>query len=152
MKKFFVFVSIIVVIVGAFAIYQHSPRSPHNRPGGGHAAEAVLPTDQGLILPLVQLEGEWYYEKDGTEFKAVVAGREIKVDWTSEGDVTGLYWHGTFETAESPTVTLQSQKIELPDEIVLSQDATKDFRITQDGAMTFQFSALGFTRTIELRR
>lgn len=148
-------VGIVVAVAFAIAIIA-IVLSPDPRPTSpvvsASPSVASISEGGGIVLPLVQLEGEWYYQKDETEFKAVVAGKDIKIYWTIEGTTTGLYWHGTFETAESPTVTLQSQKIENSDEIVLSQSKTKDFRITQDSTIIFDFSAMGFTTKIELRR
>jgi hypothetical protein len=105
----------------------------------------------GLVLPLVQLEGQWYVKNDETAFVATVKGQDISIELLGAGDVSAVYWHGTFKSSESSGQTITSTKTVSGDEIVLSQDATKDFVVQQD-TLTFKFSALGMTRSVALHR
>lgn len=105
----------------------------------------------GIILPLVQLEGQWFAKDDETVFTATVTGEDIEIQMSLSGETTALYWHGTFKAAESAGSKIVSTKTEGKDEIVLSQDGTKDFTINQN-EIVFKFSALGFTKTVLLMR
>jgi hypothetical protein len=154
MKKFFVWASVIAIIVAAFAIYQHSPRSPKNRAYEVTTSQQpIYPSDSnaGLILPMVQLEGDWTWKKDDTAFNATVHGQDIKIVLTSSDGSSMTYWHGTFKSEDSLGSTITSTKTESPDEIVISQSTTKDFKIDSDN-ITFTFSAMGVSRPVMLTR
>jgi len=148
--------ALFIVVVAVLAV---SPRNVMSGPvgatgvpiasAGNYAPQNEHVTD--LELPLVQLEGTWQYKKDGTAFTATVTGRDIKIAWITGEDTTATYWHGTFETAESPGHTITSTKTEASDEIVMSQSTTKDFAIGED-SITFDFSAMGFTTKVVMHR
>lgn len=141
--------ALVAIVVAVLAV---SPRNIMSGPPG----ETAVQTSQnnvplaGLELPLTHLEGQWYMKEDGTEFVGTVQGNDIEIQMMSNG-VGALYWHGTFKTAESPGNIITSTKTESPDEIVISQSQTKDFTIGQN-SITFKFSAMGFSKNIELRR
>lgn len=108
-------------------------------------------TDAGLVLPLVELEGQWLARDNDTAFIGTVSGQDLEIQVSFSGETAALYWHGTFKSAESPGATIVSTKTEGPDEIVLSQSKEKEFHIKQ-GAITFDFSAMGFTKTVTMTR
>jgi hypothetical protein len=107
--------------------------------------------EAGLILPLVQLEGQWFSRDDDLAFTGTVTGQEIEIQVSFSGETSALYWHGSFKPAESPGAQIASDRIELRDEIVLGQSASKNFEIKQD-AIVFDFSAMGFTKKVTMTR
>lgn len=142
-------------VVGAVVVLFVSPRNAFSGPVGQNATAAQY-NDQreqtaGLTLPLTHLEGRWYMKEDATAFIATVSGNSIKIEMLTGDDISSTYWHGTFETAEAPGKVITSTKTEAREEIVLAQGTTKDFTIGTD-SITFKFSALGFSKNVELRR
>lgn len=142
---------LIGVVVAVLAV---SPRNVMSGPPGethvANSQQYPVPL-AGLDLPLVQLEGQWYYKKDGTAFVATIQGRDIKIDWITDEGTSMLYWHGTFETAESPGHVIASTKTEAHDEIVMSQSQSKDFTINNN-SIVFDFAAMGFKTKVTLTR
>jgi hypothetical protein len=162
MKKLSVKVQNIIVIAVAAAVLAlgvavvliFSPRNAFSGPVGKNATSAQYnpqQVDGGFFLPLVPLEGDWYIKDDSLAFIAKVEGESIKIEISTGEGYSTTYWHGTFKTAESPNSTITSTRTEADDEIVLVQDAVKDFQIGTDG-ITFKFSALGFSKIVTLKR
>lgn len=141
----FVLVAVVLVVLAV------SPRNVASGPVGEGWASSHYDQKAGLTLPLVQLEGDWYIKEDAIAFQAKVEGESIKIAMIAGDGTSATYWHGTFKTAESPNSTITSNKTEAADEIVLSQSASKDFKIGPN-AITFTYSALGFSRQITMTR
>lgn len=114
-------------------------------------AQTTTVPNVGLVLPIVQLEGQWFSHDNDVVFTATVTGQIIEIQSSFSGETSALYWNGSFKSAESPGATITSNKIDLPDEIILSQSASKDFQINRD-SMTFEFSAMGFKKKVTLTR
>lgn len=148
-----VMVAIAVLALGVAVVLLFSPRNVASGPVGENATSVQYNSqkDVGLVLPLVQLEGDWSIKEDDTAFVAKVTGDSIKIEMVAADGMSATYWHGTFKTAESSGSTIVSSKTEASDEIVLSQDSSKDFQIGPNG-ITFKFSALGFTKQVTLTR
>lgn len=149
-----VLVAIAVLGLGVAVVLLFSPRNITSGPVGEAATTAQYnpqKVDNGLVLPLVPLDGDWSMKEDALTFAAKVEGTSIKIEMITADGYSATYWHGTFKSSESPSATIVSNKTEATDEIVLSQDATKDFAIGTDG-ITFKYSALGFSRNITLKR
>jgi hypothetical protein len=147
-------VAIAILGLGVAVVLIFSPRNAFSGPVGENATSAQYnpqQVDGGFALPLVSLEGDWYIKDDSLAFTAKVQGESIKIEMGSGDGYSTTYWHGTFKTAESPNSTITSTKTEADDEIVLVQDAAKDFQIGTDG-ITFKFSALGFSKIVTLKR
>ena len=142
---------LVLIALGVVAVVLFSPRSPMNKKAEVLPYSTSQNSANGLVLPLVQLDGQWFSRDKDTTFIATVAGQEIEVQVSFSGETSALYWHGSFKSAESPGVAVASTKIELPDEIVLSQSASKNFEIKQD-AIVFDFSAMGFTQKVTMTR
>jgi len=133
-------VGLAILLVGLFAPHQENTTAQSN------PAPAA-----GIVLPLVQLEGQWFAKDGENTFVATVTGENIEIQLSLGGDTSALYWHGTFKTAEAAGSKVVSSKTEQPDEIVLSQDPTKEFTINQN-ELVFKFSALGFSKNIAMTR
>jgi hypothetical protein len=138
-------VAAIVLLIGLFYPKQKNTTTSYPTVGTSPTAAA------GIVLPLVQLEGQWFARDDEVAFTATVTGENIEIQMSFSGETSALYWHGTFKPAESAGTKVVSTKTEGPSEIVLSQDATKEFTINQN-EIVFKFSALGFTKTVLLMR
>lgn len=155
MKKFAIFVTLIIIVVGAIAIYQHSPRSPQNRPAGGNAVVAsVVNTPQNetiadLELPLVNLTGKWAAENTNYSFVAEVTADRIKIHLLTSPEQGMLYWDGTFKGSESPGNTITSDRDK--DAVMLSGSDTKDFSV-EDDKISFTFQILGTDTKVNLTR
>lgn len=134
------FVGLAILLVGLLAPHRENTTPQNN------AAPAA-----SIVLPLVQLEGQWFAKDGENTFVATVTGESIEIQLSLGGDMSALYWHGTFKTAESAGSKIVSSKTEQPDEIVLSQDPTKEFVVNQN-ELVFKFSALGFTKNITMTR
>lgn len=139
------FVGMAVLLIGLF--YPHQKNTTTSYP----TVETSPTAAAGIVLPLVQLEGQWFARDDEVAFTATVTGENIEIQMSLSGETSALYWHGTFKSAESAGTKVVSTKTEGRDEIVLSQDPTKEFTINQN-EITFKFSALGFTKTVLLMR
>jgi len=145
-RAMFSVLAVVLITLGVAVVLIFTPSAPENRSAGG-AAPAVA----DLNLPLVQLEGQWFAKDGENSFVATISGENIEIQLSLGGDMSALYWHGTFKTAESAGSKIVSVKTEQPDEIVLSQDPTKEFTVNQN-ELVFKFSALGFTKSIAMTR
>jgi hypothetical protein len=144
-------VSVVLIALGVFIAVQFGrAHAPTLQVAPVAGADQYTPAQTGLVLPLTQLEGMWRYEKDGSQFKAVVAGDRIDIKILSNDGTTVNYWLGTFKTAESPGHAVESKKIET-DEIYLSQSTVKPFQVGVD-SLSFEFKAMGVSRTVVLTR
>lgn len=147
-------VAIGVLALGVAVVLIFSPRNAFSGPVGQNATAAQYnpqKVDSGFALPLVPLDGDWYIKDDSLAFAAKVEGESIKIELVGSNGYSSTYWHGTFKSSESMNATIVSTKTEAENEFVLSQDATKEFRIGTDG-ITFKFSAMGFSKMVTLKR
>jgi hypothetical protein len=138
---------VLIVVVAVVMIF--SPRNVLSGPPG-ETTQNHVPL-AGLELPLTDLQGQWSVKENDTSFVGTVVGNDIKIEMLAGDGASALYWHGTFKTSESPGSVVTSTKTEGHDEIVISQSQTKDFTIGQN-SITFKFSALGFSKNLEMRR
>jgi len=69
------------------------------------------------------------------------------------GNDTGLYWSGNFKSVvkNGDTITSKANVDQLKTSLYGSQDAAKEFKIV-DGKITFSFTMMGVTKTIELEK
>jgi len=147
-------IAVAVLALGVSVVLIFSPRNAFSGPVGQNATSAQYnpqKVDGSFALPLVPLDGDWYMKEDNLAFSAKVEGPSIKIELATSDGYSVTYWHGTFKSAESPNTIITSEKTEGENEIVLSQDATKDFTVHPDG-LTFKFSAMGFSKIVTLKR
>lgn len=118
--------------------------------GSDSQAVVVTPNVQvGLPVAAVDLNGEWTAENNGSQFQAHIMNNVITIELVSRG-TTMTYWNGTFETSVSPGSTIVSDKLE-SDKMILSGADSKNFVAQPDG-LSFDFQALGMTKTVVLTR
>lgn len=114
------------------------------------------PVTQEKDEDAVTLDGEWRSEtKDGTTMVAVITGNHIQMTLDSE-DLSSLYWKGTFPESgdaatEGMTITSEADTEALAQSITGSQAESKDFTY-EDGTLDFEFTVLGSTRTVHLKK
>lgn len=143
-------ITAVFFIVLAFVTTNGSEKTPLAPVAGVSNYQAPTGGVGGLTLPLVPLEGTWKFKENGTAFVANVSGKNIKIIMSSGDDGSGMtYWKGSFETMESPGHKIISNASD--DEIALSLDKTKVFTVDAS-SLSFQFTALGLTRTIVMTR
>lgn len=137
------FAAVMILLVGMGVVVPGNPT-------------VIVPTisnapDAGVDLPMVasDLSGTWVAENNGATFTAEIVDNTISVTM-SRADTSMLYWYGWFDPNALSGDTVVSNKLDI-DKPVLSQVDIKQFSIG-DGVMTFDFTAMGNTTTVELSR
>ncbi len=101
------------------------------------------------------LTGTWISEEsDGTYQEATITDNYIEINWVTP-DSASLYWAGTY-VAPSDAVDeyswISENDTEKTDSALLaSSSETKEFTY-KDGVITYEASALGTKKTIELKK
>lgn len=103
------------------------------------------------------LTGTWKSEEnDGSYQEAVITTDRIEINWVSDGgDTKSIYWIGTYEAPTEAVDeyfwTSERNKEETDTALLASTDDTKDFTY-KDGVISYEASALGTTKTVELTK
>jgi len=156
MRKSLFWTIMIAVALGVLAVIFFSPRSPLNKHHNNGAAMPVASAanynvESGLVLPLVQLEGDWSWKQNDMAFTGKVEGDTIKINLVSSDGYAMTYWRGSFKAAESVGAKIVSKAA--GGEMQLSVDDTKEFTIGKDSiSFVFRFDAIGVTKTVTLTR
>lgn len=116
----------------------------HSTPATRPVQEVTM--DNGVDLTPTSIEG--IYRADG--FWVSVKAGTITIRLVG-GGYSGLYWKGTAPDNNVGTFTSQGDVGLLASSIVGSQASSKVFHTT-DHSISFEFSALGATRTVEATR
>jgi len=98
-------------------------------------------------VPVGDVNGSWSADSDGTTFQADVANGTITIKMV-KGDTSLLYWYGSFTGQSMNNQTVISDKLDI-NEMVMSGADSKTF-VIHDGVMTFEFKAMGMTKTVDL--
>ena len=122
------------------------------------ATTPVLPAEPKGVAQeaVVNLSGKWTTTINGTIFDVQVddggfregVGTTITIKMVNNG-ATMLYWYGSFSSTTSMGKTITSDKLDI-DKAVLSGAPSKNF-VVGDGTLTFEVSAMGKTRDVEVR-
>lgn len=145
MKKTWVLVSLLgalVLFVGGFVLV-----GDHTRTSDPRGVEPVA------AVQTINFVGTWNQVKgvDGTSMTAVVtADGKISIDMHSD-PVSGSYWQGSFNTTSVSGASSLELISTADGDPQLSRDKTKVFTYA-NGVLSFTFSILGHTNTIELQR
>lgn len=122
-------------------------------------------TNQQQAAPVEQkkpldLSGKWHATNSADEASATFEA-EIKDDVITiyfvnkKEDTKSLYWQGTVPvpdtTDDKYDFTSEADTEALSQSLFGSQDKTKDFKY-ENGVLSFDFSALGTTKTIKMER
>jgi hypothetical protein len=106
------------------------------------------PPAAGIELPLVQLDGTWTAERNGSKFVATVKDDTIDIQF-GDNLSSMTYWYGTFKMAEEQGASIDSKLID--DRVVMSRAKSKSFQL-KDDALWFEFKAMGMTTKVGLIR
>lgn len=95
------------------------------------------------------LAGTW--TGDEPPMVAHIVNNKIQIDIVDE-ESASLYWVGTFDPSTTDGNQVSQGNTEAMDSALLgSQDSTKQFQY-KDGKLSFKFSMMGTTRTVNLVR
>lgn len=136
---------IVLIVVGLFFFH---PQSPLNRTDGNSSVQENVSVSN-IALPLVNLEGYWYAENNGSRFSAEVSENIITIKLFYRDDNGAIYWRGTFQASEESGQSIVSSAMD--DKAVLSSDKSKTFFVTNE-AMTFEFQAMGVKKNVVMKR
>jgi len=116
-----------------------------DEPTGQEASEASVP----------DLTGLWETTSGSFDQQAVIAGSTITINWVpDDGSDPMLYWAGSFEAPASDgkhTWASSNDHSQTDSALLASGDETKDFTY-EDGAISYEVSALGETDTVTLEQ
>lgn len=145
----FVLITLAVLTAGFFAVVAMSTAVPEGSPTVEYGP--MTPHDQapnaGVELPMVNLDGHWSVENNGTRFIATVVDNTINIDIVTN-NMSMTYWNGTFKTTEAKGETITS-KIADPKLRVLSKAKEKEF-IVGDNTLSFEFQGMGIKAVLVL--
>lgn len=97
------------------------------------------------------LSGSYSMQHKDFGMDAVVTDTTITITMDS-GGFTGLYWAGTFASAENKSIVVSQANREALSKSALASGAeTKTFTVGHN-TISFQFTMLGVTKTVELGR
>lgn len=105
------------------------------------------------------LKGNWKSDNssDSANFTAEITGNTITVHLVNaEQKTKALYWAGTYQAPTAPgdyTWGSKNDTAQTSTSIVGSPDPTKKFAYNKaNGTLAFDFSAMGVTKTVEMKR
>lgn len=91
---------------------------------------------------------------DAPQMKATVGVDTIEIQWVMP-DSTALYWKGTFPAsdplADGTVIVSQADRTAMDESLFASRGTDKGFTY-RDGKLSFQFTALGVTKTVYLEK
>jgi hypothetical protein len=109
------------------------------------------PPEKGPISSVLNLEGSWTHTTDkGGVFETTITDKTIKIVMKAPTGTSMVYWYGSFGPYQYNGVEVTSNVIE-EGTAVLSQSKSKRFVVGPD-TLSFSFTAMGITKTVELRR
>lgn len=148
-----IFVLLAVVFVAAVAglgLYLVSLTTSAHTTKTSSDSTQIFPK-QDCCVPSKDLKGSWVFvNTNGSAFEATVSDNTVKVFMTTNKGVSMLYWNGTFDSYKPAGSVIASELI-YDASGVLSQSKSKDF-VVGDDTLSFDFTALGQTRKVDLRR
>lgn len=103
------------------------------------------------------LTGTWVSEANGGSYQeAVISDGTIEINWVNDEEKTkSLYWSGTYEAptkaVDEFNWTSKGDTEKMSNAIMASQDKAKDFSY-KDGVLSYEASALGTTKTVEMKK
>ena len=121
--------------------------------GSPEAGQATEPLASEAAAP--DLTGVWEATSGGFSQEAFIAGSTMTINWLPEdGSDPALYWAGSFVAPTSDgkhTWTSDNDHGKTDSALLASGDGTKDFTF-ENGAISYEVSALGTTATVTLKQ
>ena len=135
--------------------------SPGATSSDGADAGASTPSEQAsepAPEPL-DLTGDWKQSNSDSADsyqQATITADTISVDWVNAAEsTTAIYWIGTYtapdEATDSFTWESKGDTEKMSHALLASQDDTKTFTY-KDGVLSYKVTALGVTKTVEMKR
>jgi hypothetical protein len=138
-------IAAIVFALMAAAVPEGSPTV--QTPGPPHYSATAVPV---VDPPLHDLNGTWTGDmENGTTMIGTVNGDAIQIVMKKD-DASMIYWNGSFRPAATIGDVILSTRVEIP-KVVVSPAADKRF-VVGDDTMSFEITAMGVTKTVELTR
>ncbi|MCB5881060.1 hypothetical protein LIR45_01480 [Lachnospiraceae bacterium EP-SM-12S-S03] len=122
---------------------------------GGNSKDSENKSEAKEEKEPTDLTGTWKSdENNGAWMEAVISDSTIEINWVSDdGDTKSIYWIGTYEAptkyVEEYSWTSKRDKEKTDTALLASTDDTKEFTF-KDDIISYEASALGTTKTIEL--
>lgn len=147
---------IAVAVAGAALVFTLGACSGQPQ-GNATNQQQAAPVEQKKPLDLT---GKWHATNSADEssatFEAEIKDNVITIYFVDKkADIKSLYWQGTAPapdtTDDKYNFTSQADTDALSKSLFGSQDKTKDFKY-ENGVLSFDFSALGTTKTIKMER
>lgn len=147
---------IAVAVAGAALVFTLGACSGQPQ-GNATNQQQAAPVEQKKPLDLT---GKWHATNSADEssatFEAEIKDNVITIYFVDKkADTKSLYWQGTAPapdtTDDKYNFTSQADTDALSKSLFGSQDKTKDFKY-ENGVLSFDFSALGTTKTIKMER
>ena len=121
-------------------------------------APTAEPTEEVVVTPL-DLAGEWKQTNSNSADAyqtATITGEQITIDWVNDAEATrAVYWIGSYvaptEDTEAYSWDSQGDVAQMETAIMASGDSAKTFTY-EDGALTYELTAMGVTMTVEMNR
>ncbi|MCI1955371.1 MAG: hypothetical protein LKJ21_03220 [Oscillospiraceae bacterium] len=148
MKKLF------AIVLSCAAILLAGCSSP--AASGSSNASSSSPSSNSAPLDLT---GEWKQTNSdsSTSYQtATISGNTIEVNWIDDSEKSkSLYWAGTYaapkNASDTYSWTSKNDKSKTGGAMLASSDGTKTFTYKK-GILSYSVSALGTTKTVELKR
>jgi hypothetical protein len=138
--------ALFVGLVAALLLVVPMRTAANDTTSAAPAAATSAEAGSGLILPIVNLDGKWAEEKNGSSFNATIINDAIVIELGSD-DTSVVYWAGTIDSYTSKGAQITSHVDTT--QFVMSQDSTKVFSVNDD-TLSFPFQAFGVKTTVVL--
>lgn len=140
------FLVVVLIAAGGMFLISLETNTDTIAPSG---STQIVPK-QDCCVPATDLRGTWNFTNgNGSSFVATVSDKAIKIFMTNKG-TSMVYWEGTFESYKPIGSEITSEVI-YDDSAILSQSKSKNF-IVGDTTLSFDFTAMGATKTVVLQR
>jgi hypothetical protein len=147
-----VVIGMLVMAAGVGLLAAMSTIGPENPSVAYNTSNNFTDPEAYMELPLERQDvtGTWIVDGgNGSTLTAIVRDQTIEIVM-ERADTSLTYWFGTFRDSAEIGEMIDSIKIDVS-KPVMSQSDEKMFTIYED-RMTFDFTAMGKTQTLELRR
>lgn len=147
---------ILICALAALAVYMYAGTgglgAPNTvSPDTTTTQEQQLAPPKGVDKEIVtkDLTGKWMGHINETAFTVSVENETVTIRMAKAGS-SMLYWYGSFQNHAVVGETINSTKLDI-NKAVLSSAGSKEFTVN-DNSLSFDVSAVGQTKTIEVTR
>ncbi len=144
---------IIAIVLGLFLMAALTGCGGPDAPSANSVSTpASAPASAPEETSMINLDGTWKGGDPDFMFVATIKNDTISMQ-IDMGDTKALYWQGTFvsEVEEGTVITSAADTEALNASLLGSTEKTKEF-ITGSDVITFDFGAMGVTKTVNLEK